>query len=352
MKKIVVLLSLLLASTLICISQTNIFMSNQTADEIIHGNYDPANYSASQIVNHPDSILTGIVNEVSEDSLQSFLEHIETFHNRNTGSDTVSNTTGIGAARRWIYEKFGEFSQINENRLLISYLEFDKDVCGQDHHKNVLAVLPGADTSMHEILVVEGHFDTRCESPCDTSCYTPGMDDNGSGTVLVMELARVMSRFTFDRTIVFAATTGEDQGLHGATALANYLYSEGISILGVFNNDVVGGIICGNTSSPPGCPGLDYIDSTNVRIFSYSQYNDINRNSPHKQLARYIKMHQEERINPLLNTPMTINMILYEDRVGRSGDHIPFRINGYTAIRFCSQNEHGDGSGTPPDRRP
>src|SRR5210317_884721 len=101
MRKFVVLFSLLVSSTLICFSQTNIFMSNQTADEIIHGNYDPVNYTASQIVNHPDSILTGIVNEVSEDSLQSFLEYLETFHNRNTGSDTISNTTGIGAARRW-----------------------------------------------------------------------------------------------------------------------------------------------------------------------------------------------------------------------------------------------------------
>lgn len=351
MKKFGFLLASILLLPFIGLSQTNMAMSNSVADDVVHGNYDPTLYAASQVVNHTDSILLGIVDKVSEDSLQSYLEHLETFYNRNTGSDTVSNTTGIGAARRWIYSKFQGFGQQNENRLLVSYLDFDKDVCGMGHHKNVLAVLPGADTSKHEILLVEGHYDTRCEGGCDTSCYTPGMDDNGSGTVLVMELARLMSRYTFDRTIVFAATTGEDQGLHGAKALANYLFMENISILAVFNNDVVGGITCGQTSSPPSCPGLNDIDSTNVRVFSYSPYNDSSSVSPHKQLARYVKLHQEERINPLLSTPMNINIILSEDRIGRSGDHIPFRARGYTALRFCSQNEHGDGSGTPPDRQ-
>lgn len=62
-------------------------------------------------------------------------------------------------------------------------------------------------------------------------------------------------------------------------------------------------------------------------------------------------MNQVERINPLLETPMFINIIISEDRSGRSGDHIPFRERGYTAIRFCSQNEHGNGAGIPPDRQ-
>jgi hypothetical protein len=96
---------------------------------------------------------------------------------------------------------------------------------------------------------------------------------------------------------------------------------------------------------------LNHIDSTNVRIFSYSQFNDSTANSRHKQLVRYIRLHQEEDINPLLQTPMNINIMIREDRVGRSGDHIPFREKGYRAVRFCSQNEHGDGSGTPPDRQ-
>jgi hypothetical protein len=166
-----------------------------------------------------------------------------------------------------------------------------------------------------------------------------------------MELARVMSRFAFDHTILFANVTGEDQGLYGAKAFAKYVFDNNIPVMAVFNNDVIGGIICGATSSPPSCPYMNHIDSTNVRIFSYSQLNDSSANSKHKQLVRYIRLHQEEDINPLLETPMAINMMIREDRVNRSGDHIPFREKGYRAIRFCSQNEHGNGTGTPPDRQ-
>jgi hypothetical protein len=331
--------------------QTSITLSNPLAANILAGSYDPVLYTPSEIINEPDSILHGIINGISKDSLFTYLAHIDSYYQRNSGSDTTSSNHGIGAVRKWIYRKFGEFSAANDNRLVVTYMDFDKAICGKNHHKNVMAILPGLDTTQHEILIVEGHFDTRCESACDTSCYTPGMEDNGSGTVLVMELARVMSRFAFDHTIVFANVTGEDQGLYGAKAFATYVYNNDIPVMAVFNNDVVGGIICGATSSPPGCPYMNHIDSTHVRVFSYSQFNDTSANSSHKQLVRYIKLHQEEDINPLLETPMTINMMIREDRVNRSGDHIPFREKGYRAIRFCSQNEHGNGTGTPPDRQ-
>ncbi len=332
-------------------SQINMSISNPEADAVIFGNYDPANYVATQIINHPDSILLGVVNEVSKDTLISWLSKIDSYYNRNTGSDTVSDVRGIGAVRRWIYSKFIEISNANENRLIVSYMDFDINVCGMYHHRNVFGILPGTDTANSEIIFIEGHFDTRCEGACDTTCYTPGMDDNGSGTVLVMELARIMSKYTFDKTVIFALPTGEDQGLYGAKAFASYFKNNDIPIRACLNNDVVGGIACGMTSSSPSCPYYNHIDSTNVRIFSQSPGNDSSTVSIHKQLARYVKLHQEEDINPLLNTPMNINLILREDRVGRSGDHIPFRQKGYTAIRVCSQNEHGNGSGTPPDRQ-
>jgi hypothetical protein len=230
-------------------------------------------------------------------------------------------------------------------------MDFDRTICGQTHHRNVLAILPGLDTTQKEIMVVEGHFDTRCEGVCDTSCYSPGMEDNGSGTVLVMELARLMSHYAFNHTIVFACVTAEDQGLYGAIALSAWLKLHNVKVRACLNNDVIGGVICGQTSSPPGCPYLNHIDSTHVRIFSYSAGNDSSAISPHKQLARYVKMQQEQRINPMLDTPMDIRIIIYEDRIGRSGDHVPFRQRGFTSLRFCSANEHGDGTGTPPDRQ-
>lgn len=332
-------------------SQIRISILNPEADEIIHGNYDPQNYLPSEIIHSSDAVLNGLIHEVSNDSIRSYLEKLDSFYNRNTGSDTLSETSGIGAARRWIYNKFESFGEINENRLVVSFMRFKAPVCDMLHHKNVLAILPGTDTTKKELVIIQGHFDTRCEGVCDTECYTPGVDDNGSGTALVMELARVMSKYAFDRTIIFAALTGEDQGLYGAKALATYLNTENIPVKAVLNNDVVGGITCGNTSSPPSCPYHGHIDSTNVRVFSYSQGNDSAAVSPHKQLARFIKMQQEEKINPLTAVDLNVNIMIMKDRIGRSGDHLPFSDYGYPAIRFCSANEHGNGTGTPPDRQ-
>jgi hypothetical protein len=331
--------------------QNNITLSNPDVLPVLQGNYDPATYTPAVIINQPDSILNGIINRVSKDTLIRNLLIIDSKHNHNSGSDTVSETRGIGAVRRWIFSQFNEYAAACENRMLTTYMDFTQNICGQLHHRNVMAVLPGLDTTNKEILLIEGHFDTRCEGACDTACYSPGMEDNGSGTVLVMELARIMSRYAYEHTIVFACVTGEDQGLFGSQALSTYLKNNSVKIRSVFNNDVIGGIICGQTSSPPGCPGLNAIDSTHVRVFSFSSYSDSGSVSPHKQLARYIRLHQEERINPLISTPMTIDIILAEDRTGRSGDHIPFRQKGYTAIRFTSHNEHGNGTGTPPDRQ-
>lgn len=332
------------------IAQTNMFLSNPIALEILKGNYDPAQYHTPVIIDQPDEVRMGIIRDVDQAEQTRLLVKLETFYNRNTGSDTISMTTGIGACRTWILSHFDQVSKANNNRLVIGYLEFDADICSKGHHKNPFALLPGLDTSNHEILVIEGHFDTRNEGGCDIEGYTPGIDDNGSGTILVMELARVMSKYSFSHTILFTTPTGEDEGLWGAKAWAAFLSAQGVKIRSVLNNDIVGGIYCGKTSSPPSCPYFGHTDSTHVRIFSYSSGNSTYANSAHKQLARYMKYVQDELINPYLPTPMTINIMLGEDRSGRGGDHTPFRQKGYTAVRIISANEHGNGKGTAPDR--
>ncbi len=332
-------------------SQTNMFISNSVAEKILLGDYQPDTYAAELIIDEKVEILETLSNEVSSENILELLLFLDTFHNRNTGSDTMSLRTGIGACRTWIKSYFDLISRNNDNRLVTGYLEFDANVCGTSHHKNPFAILPGRDTSLHDILVIEGHFDTRNGDGCDTQGYTPGSDDNGSGTVLVMEAARLLAKYTFDRTILFTTPTGEDQGLWGAKAWANYLSDMDIDVLACLNNDVVGGIYCGKTSSPPSCPYYGHIDSTHVRVFSYVSGNSTYADSPHKQLARLIKIIQEEEVNPYLSTPMIVNIMTTEDRSGRSGDHIPFRQKGYTAIRFCSANEHGNGRGDYPDRQ-
>ena len=323
------------------IAQTSITSSDTVVAMVMMGNYNPASFAASTIINSHDSISNGVYTGISADSLRSYLNMLKTFNTRNSASDTVSSLHGIGAARRWALSKFRQFSSRNENRLLPAYLQFDINMCGVTRHRNVIAVLPGMDTTDKSVIIIEGHIDSRTVDVCDTATTAQGMEDNGSGTALVLELARVMSWFSFNHTIVFMITTGEEQGLYGGQAMATYAALHGIKIKAVLNNDVIGGIICGHTSSAPSCPGAGDIDSTHVRLFSYGGFNSF-----HKGLSRYIKLEYNERILPVAAVPMGINIMTPEDRTGRGGDHIPFRTSGFTAMRFTAANEDGNANVT------
>lgn len=342
MKRMFTLLVSVLLYPLLAFAQSNIQPTNPLVAQILPGNYDPADYAASIVITDPAAVTLGIDAEVSPDSLKSYIIRLSQFGTRNTGADTLSSTTGMGAARRWVHQKFEEFSAQNEDRLLVSYLQFDQDICGMGQHRNIMAVLPGSNPARNGVILIEGHIDSRCDGLCDVDCPAEGVEDNASGTALVMELARVMAKYTFENTIVFMATIGEEQGLLGAEAFAQYVKNNKIPLRAVLNNDVIGGVICGQTSSPPSCPGLNVIDSTSVRLFSSGNYN-----SPHKQLARFIKLQYKENILPTAKVPMNIRIMAPEDRTGRGGDHIPFREKGYPAMRFTAANEHGDASNGP-----
>ena len=331
----------LLSLLTICFSsvfgQTSIICTNAIAENVMVGDYDPADYAATDIIDDHDEIIHGIQERINPDSLKSYLMQLSAFGNRNTGSDTVSDVFGMGATRRWAHAFFETVSAENDNRLLPGYLQFNQTICGMTQHRNVIAVLPGSSPEDHEVILIEGHVDSRCAGACDTECDAHGMEDNGSGSALVLELARVMSKYTYENTIVFMLTTGEEQGLFGANAFSQFCVDENIPIKGVLNNDVIGGIICGETSSAPSCPGLNEIDSTQVRFFTEGGFN-----SKHKQLARFIKLQYKEELLPLVTVPMQLTVMSAEDRAGRGGDHIPFRQDGYRAMRFTSAHEHGD----------
>ena len=322
-------------------SQSQIKVTNLTADEILKGNYNPTDYNLANTNFTPEELPVLIQNSISPDSLKAYITILSQFGTRNSGSDTTSATQGIGAARKYILQKFQQFQTKSNNRLQPGYLRFTNVICNQWTHKNVIAVLPGTDVSNHEVILIEGHMDSRCDVSCDVNCKAEGVEDNATGTALVMELARVMSKYQFNHTILFIATTAEEQGLLGADAMSDYIQKENIPLKAVFNNDVIGGIICGETSSPPSCPGLNDVDSLNTRIFSFGGFN-----ASSKSLARYSKLQYKESI-PNNGIKLSLHIMTNEDRIGRGGDHIPFRQKGFPAIRFTSANEHGDASNGP-----
>ncbi|HRH69920.1 MAG TPA: M28 family peptidase [Flavobacteriales bacterium] len=323
---------------------SNISCTSSEALTAMRGLHDPEDYAQSVVIDDHESIICALRTAVSADSLKEHLVRIAGFGTRHSYSDTTSATTGIGAARRWAFSKFEQFSEASEGRLVPAYLQFDylddQGQCGSANGwRDVFAVLPGRNTNGHKIILLEAHLDSRCEDGCDPVCAAEGAEDNGSGSALVLELARVLSQFTFDHTLVFMLTTAEEHGLLGAAAMARFCVTENIAIKGVLNNDVIGGVHCGNSASPPGCVVPGDVDSLQVRLFSDGSITSGNRG-----LARMVKLGYQEKLQHEVPVPMTVSIMDREDRIGRGGDHIPFRESGFRSIRFTAANEHGDGN--------
>ncbi len=339
------ILILCLSTSAAAIAQSNESVTSATVNNILIGNYTPTNYQAATVITDPNVISQGLLSGITADSLTATLYALNSFQNRNMFSDTSSATFGIGAARRWVYNKFVEYSQASGSRLQVGYLKFTYNPssypCTESPsiktHYNVLAVLPGSQTTNKSLIVIEAHMDSRNNNNCDATGSAPGIGDNATGTAMVLELARIMSQYTFRNTIVFSVNTGEEQGLIGAHALAEYLKSQGVLIKAVNNNDVSGGIFCGHTASGPGCPYYGNLDSIDLRIFSLG---DVN--SPNKQWARYVKLEYKEQLSSLVAVPTDLQIMENDDRIGRGGDHQAFTDIGYTAVRFTQANEDGD----------
>ena len=339
MKKLIA--CLLGALPLFAISQTNMTITNSTAFNILKGNYTPSSYNTASYSRLPVDIISGLRDNVSSDSIKSYWTKLGTFYNRSSGNQLSSTTRGITATFGWVASKFKEFSTANSNRLVVSDFTFTQSFCSASNHKETFAVLPGNDLTDKSILIFLAHADTRTDVSCPSSTVVAkGMEDNATGVSLVMELARVMSKYSFKQTIVFMITTGEEQGLYGSTAFATYLKNNSIAVEAAYNNDIVGSIQCILPTNTPGCSVNNSIDSVSVRLFSTGDINSIS-----KGWARYVKLQYHENLEWQLAIPSKINIMAPIDRTGRSGDHVPFSNQGYRAIRMCSYNEPGDGGG-------
>ncbi|RKY93134.1 MAG: hypothetical protein DRQ13_09835, partial [Ignavibacteriae bacterium] len=99
--------------------------------------------------------------------------------------------------------------------------------------RNVYGVQTGTDYPNQKYIIC-AHYD---DMPSGT--LAPGADDNGSGTAAVLETARVLSQQQFPFTIIYALWDEEEQGLIGSAYYAANAASQGDSILGVINQDMI-----------------------------------------------------------------------------------------------------------------
>jgi photosystem II stability/assembly factor-like uncharacterized protein len=101
---------------------------------------------------------------------------------------------------------------------------------------NVVATIPGT-TNPEEIYIICGHYDSISQMP---EISAPGADDNGTGTVGVIEAATVLKDYSFESTLRFVCFSREEQGLVGSGAYAREAHERGDSIVGALNFDMIG----------------------------------------------------------------------------------------------------------------
>jgi Peptidase family M28 len=291
-----------------------------------------------------DPRIVKLVSEISEQRLETTLKKLESFETRNTLSSTNSATRGIGAAREWILQEMRSYS----SKLQVSFDAHQVPKQGRITRdvelRNVMAILPGRTPRR---IYVSGHYDTVARAggqgaanasgaprdpdaaappPADPNVpldnVAPGVNDDGSGTALTIELARVFSQsgIEFDATLVFMCHAGEEQGLIGARLHAQKAVAEGIPIQAVFNNDIVGNDKGGN--------GI--IDGATIRVYAEGP-----EDSPSRELARFIQRWGGRYVPSHRVRPMS-----RPDRFGRGGDHSAYNQLGFTAVGFRESREN------------
>jgi hypothetical protein len=283
-----------------------------------------------------------IVSEISAKNIETSIRKLVSFGTRHTMSSQEDPIRGIGAARRWIKAEMDRYSQESGGRLAVTEDEFMQPAGGRISKEtklvNVVATLPGTQAeSKDRIYVVSGHYDSICSPGSDAECDAPGASDDASGTAAVMEMARVMSKYQFDATLVFMTVPGEEQGLLGAAHWAEEAKKKNLNIAAMFTNDIIGNTLGGN--------GVR--DNRRVRLFSEGvpttetegearirQSNGGENDGPSRQLARYIKEIGERYV-----ANFEVTMVFRRDRYGRGGDHNAFLQRGFTAVRFTEPNE-------------
>ena len=294
----------------------------------------------SQIELNPQ--IEKILGEVSAARIEAVMRKLVGFGTRHTLGETESSERGIGAARRWIRAEFERYSREAGGRLVVTEDAFIQPPTARVKQPvnvvNIVATLPGTQAESKErLVVVAGHYDSICFPYDDTQCDAPGASDDASGTAAVLEMARVMSKYQFDATIVFLAVAGEEQGLLGSTHWAEEARRKQLRIEAMITNDIVGNTLGGN--------GVR--DNARLRVFSEGvpsnetpaearlrQSVGGENDSPSRQLARYIKEIAEQYLNNF-----EVTLVFRRDRYGRGGDHIPFLQAGYPAVRFTEPNE-------------
>jgi hypothetical protein len=295
----------------------------------------------AQTVSREDPRLHAIVDSVDASRIEADVTTLVSFGTRNTFSDTLSDTRGIGAARRWIKAEFDRISRDCGGCLEVLYISEiylpTRRIPDSTDVVSVVAIQRGM-SDPNRMVIMSGDIDSRISSGSNAVDSAPGANDNASGMAGTIEAARVLSKYRFNGSIVYLGLSGEEQGLLGGRTVARYAQEHGWNIQGLLNNDMIGNV--------EGISGV--IDNTHVRVFSdgtppteTEEQRRVRRSSGgevdgiSRQLARYVDRMADRYINNL-----DAMMVYRLDRFGRGGHHRPFADLGYPAVRVMEAHEN------------
>jgi Zn-dependent M28 family amino/carboxypeptidase len=283
--------------------------------------------------------LHALASAPSETELRATIEKLVSFGTRHTLSDTKSDTRGIGAARRWVKSRFEAISRDCGGCIEVvtpSQMFTGKRIPQSTEVMDVVAIKRGSEDSKR-VIVMTGHLDSRVTDVMNAKSDAPGANDDASGVAALIEAARLLSKQDNRATLVFAALSGEEQGLYGGKVLADYATAQGWQVQADLNNDIMG-----NSRGQNGV-----LDNTTVRVFSegtksnetdaqakYRRYHGGEVDSPSRNVARYMEQ-MAERYLPDLR----VHMVYRTDRYGRGGDQVSFLEAGYPAVRVSEGHE-------------
>ena len=273
--------------------------------------------------------------------LKADVEALVGFGTRHTASSATDPRRGIGAARNWTAAQFAAIGRacggcIKVERIARRFTgpRAPAGVIVED----VLGIQPGRDPN--RVVIVGAHIDSRVTDVMNTTADAPGANDDASGVALVLEAARALSKQRFDATIVYAVFSGEEQGLWGATLLADTVKARGWDVSAMLNNDIVG-----NTVGQGGKREDGYVRvfSEGIRSSEGEAAQAVRRGNggeddgPSRALAKAI-----DGVAGSVRGGLDVMLDRRPDRFGRGGDHEPFLKLGYPAVRFSVANEDWD----------
>lgn len=274
-------------------------------------------------------------------ALEATVRTLAGFGTRHSLSTTTDPKRGIGAARDWAASEFQKIAAACNGCLTVERLS--RRFTGPRAPdgvviEDVLGIQPGTDPN--RVVIIGGHIDSMPSDVMDFTSDAPGANDDASGVAVVLEAARILSKKKFAATIIYAVFSGEEQGLWGATLLADTVKARGWQVSAMLNNDIVG-----NSISQGGVKTGD-----RVRVFSEgvraadSLVDQMTRrmdgsedDGPSRALAKYV-----DAVADALPGKFDVFVDRRPDRFGRGGDHEPFLALGYPAVRFTSGGENWD----------